>query len=61
MSADVRPEELAVIASILAKGYLRYRKSRQNRAPEPAQNRLDSGAEQSLHVTVVNAQRMEEN
>ncbi len=61
MSADARPEDLAVIASILAKGYLRYRKSRQNRALEPAQNRLDSRAEPSLHVTVVNAQRTEEN
>ncbi len=61
MSADARPEEIAVIASILVKGYLRYRKSRQNRAVETAEHRLDSGAEPSPHVTVVNAQRMEEN
>jgi hypothetical protein len=61
MSADVRPEHISEIASIFAKGYLRYKKSRQNRLPDSPQDGVDSDATQSVHVTVVNAQRTEEN
>ena len=64
MSDRVRPECISEIASILAKGFLRCRKSRQVRPPEIsqyAQNGLDSGAEPSRHVSVVNAERTEEN
>ena len=61
MSENVRPECISEIASIFAKGFLRYRKSRRLQAVEPPQNGLDSAAEPSPHVTVVNAERTDEN
>ena len=57
MSANARPDDISEIATILAKGYLRYRKSRRSRVPDPVPTGLDSGAEESVHVTVVNAPR----
>ena len=54
-------EAIFQIASILARGFLRYRKSRRFQATEPPQEGLASGAEPSRHVTVVNAQRTDEN
>jgi hypothetical protein len=57
MCEDVRPECISEIAAILARGFLRYLKSRRLQP----QNGLDSGAEQSRHVTVVNdAERTDE-
>ena len=60
MSETVKPECVSEVAAILAKGFLRYRKSRRI-GPDPPQNRLDSVAEPSRHVSVVNAKRMDEN
>ncbi len=57
MSANTRPDYITEIATILAKGYLRYRKSRRNQVSDPAPTGLDSGGEESVHVTVVNAPR----
>jgi hypothetical protein len=57
MSENVKPECISEIAAILAKGFLRYRKSRRLRLADPPQNGLDSGAEPSRHVSVVNAER----
>ena len=61
MSQDVRPECISEIASILAKGFLRYRKSRRFQAGDLPQNGPASGPVPSPHVTVVNAQRTDEN
>jgi hypothetical protein len=61
MPDNVRPEPISAVASILAKGFLRYRKSRRFQAVDPAQNDLASKAEPSRHVTVVNDQRTDEN
>ena len=61
MSENVRPECISEIASIFAKGFLRYRKSRRLRPPDPPQNGLDSAPEPSPHVTVVNAERTDGN
>ncbi len=61
MPDNVRPEPITEIASILARGFLRYRKSRRLRLPEPPQNDLASAPEPSRHVTVVNDQRTDEN
>jgi len=61
MSEDVRPESISQIASILAKGFLRYRKSRRFQAVELPQDGLASWPEPSRHVTVVNDQRTDEN
>ena len=47
---DIHPNDLAEIASIFARGYLRYRDSLRRELP----NGLDSTAEKSLHVPVVN-------
>jgi hypothetical protein len=60
MCDEARPDCISAIASILAKGFLRYRKSRRLRAAEPQQNGLDSGPKPSRHVTVVNAERTDE-
>ena len=60
MSQDVRPECISEIASILAKGFLRYRKSCRLQYIDPRQEGLASGPEPSRHVTVVNAQRTDE-
>ena len=49
------------MASILAKGFLRYRKTRQPRPPEPPQNDLVSEPEPSRHVTLVNTEGTDEN
>jgi hypothetical protein len=57
MSANVRPESISEIASVFAKGILRYRKSRRFQVVDPPQNGLASGPEPSRHVTVVNAKR----
>jgi hypothetical protein len=61
MSENLRPKCISEIPSILAKGFLRYRKSRRLRLSELPQNGLDSGLEPSRHVTVVNDQRTDEN
>jgi hypothetical protein len=55
------PKAISEIAAILAKGFLRDRKSRRRRVPEPPQNALASTPEPSVHVTVVNAERTDEN
>jgi hypothetical protein len=60
MSEDVRPESISEIASILAKGFLRYRESRRLQYIDPRQEGLASGSEPSRHVTVVNDQRRDE-
>ena len=54
----LRPDDTSTIALLLARGYLRYRRSR---LPESAHNPLALPSEQSVHVTVVNAQETEEN
>lgn len=55
-SAGAPPEVISEIAAILARGYLRYRKSRRRLL-----NEVDSAAEPSRHVSVVDDQRTEEN
>lgn len=58
MSENVTLDSICEIAAILARGFLRYRKSRRIQQ----QKGLASVAEQSRHVTVVNdAQRTDEN
>ncbi len=54
-------EAISEIAAILAKGYLRYRKSRRFQQTELPEEPLASVPEQSRHVTVVNDQRTDEN
>ena len=54
-------EGILEIAAILAKGFLRQRKSRRLRLLEPPPAELASGPELSRHVTVVNDQRTDEN
>jgi hypothetical protein len=61
MSENTREDSISEIAAILAKGFLRYRKSRRFQALEPHEDGLASGPEPSRHVTVVNAQRTDEN
>jgi len=57
MAPDVHPNELAEIATILARGYLRYRDSLRR----GLQNCLASTAERSPDVPVVNeAEKHEE-
>lgn len=56
---DLPFEAVAEIAIILAKGYLRHRKSRRIHhltEAEKAENGLDSSSTQSPHVSVVNAE-----
>jgi hypothetical protein len=50
MTLEVHPNDLAEIATILARGYLRYRDSLRR----GLQNSLASGTERSPHVPVVN-------
>ena len=50
MVPDIHPNNLAEIATILARGYLRYRDS----IRRGLQNCLASAAERSPHVPVVN-------
>ena len=50
MAPDVHPNDLAEIATILARGYLRHRDSMRR----GLQNCLASAAERSPHVPVVN-------
>ena len=47
---DIDPNDLAEIGTLLARGYLRYRDSLRRQLP----NCLESVAEQSVHVSVVN-------
>ncbi len=54
-------EAVSKIAAILAKGFLRYRKSRRFQPPELPEDALASAPEPSRHVTVVNDQRTDEN
>jgi hypothetical protein len=61
MPENMMPECISGIAAILAKGFLRYRKSRRFQAVDPPQNGLASGPEPSRHVTVVNDQRTDGN
>jgi hypothetical protein len=49
------------VATIFAKGFLRHRKSSRFQAVEPPHNGLASALEPSVHVTVVNAERTDEN
>jgi hypothetical protein len=55
------PDPISEIAALLARGFLRYRKSRRFSLPNEPQNYLASTPEPSVHVTVVNAERMDEN
>jgi hypothetical protein len=55
------PDPISTIVALLARGFLRHRRSRRFSLPEPPQNALASASEQSVHVTVVNAERMDEN
>ena len=57
MSENVRPECISEIATILAKGFLRFQRSRRLRLADPPQNGLASGAEPSPYMNVVNAER----
>ena len=60
--AEIRtPNLIPELAAILAKGFLRYRKSRRFQIAETHQNGLASAPEPSRHVTVVNDQRTDEN
>jgi hypothetical protein len=61
MSDSVKPDCIFEVAAIFARGFLRYRKPRRLLLPDPPQNGLDSGAEPSRHVSVVNAERTDEN
>jgi hypothetical protein len=54
------PEALDEIASLLARGFLRYCKSQRQR-PLIAASQVDSPAPESRHVTVVNATEREKN
>lgn len=58
-SEDLPPEIVAEVASILARGYLKYRRSLAipavSAAEPPANNCLDSGPNPSVHVQAVNA------
>jgi hypothetical protein len=54
------PEALDEIASLLARGFLRYWKSRQQR-PLIAESQVDSPAPESRHGSVVNAAESEKN
>ena len=60
MSENDRPDSISQIASMLAKGFLRYRKSRRFHVDETPQNELAFVPEPSRHVTVVNGQRTDE-
>jgi hypothetical protein len=61
MSANTRPDSISEIAVILARAFLRYRKSHRLHLPEPPHNGVASAPEPSVHVTVVNAERTDEN
>jgi hypothetical protein len=55
-SEELPPEIVAEVASILARGYLKYRRSLAiPTANQPADNYLDSGHNPSVHVPAVNA------
>jgi hypothetical protein len=57
---DLPPEAVDEIASLLAKGFLRYWKSQRARpmiAPADPDGGLDSRPTPSVHVSVVNAKR----
>ena len=61
--SDLRPSDLADIASILARAILRSRKARNLPAPPspcPGEKPLAAFAERSVHVGVVNAKRAQE-
>jgi hypothetical protein len=49
------------VAAILAKAFLRHRKSRRSAMAESPQNGLDSTPEPTVHLSVVNDQRTDEN
>jgi hypothetical protein len=57
---DLPPEDVDEIASLLARGVLRYWKSQRQR-PLIAASQVDSLAPESRHVTVVNAAESEKN
>ena len=61
MCANARPNDISEIATILAKGYLRYRNSRRNRVSNSTRTDVDTGGEESVHVTVVSTPRTDEN
>ncbi len=52
------PDDISILASLLARGYLRHRRSQ---PPESPDKPLASPPERSVHVTVVNAQETDEN
>jgi hypothetical protein len=54
-------DPISTIATLLARGFLRHRKSLRLRLPELPQNALASTPEPNVHVTVVNAERTNEN
>jgi hypothetical protein len=51
---DLPPDAVAEIASLLAKGFLRYWKSQRHRPQIASEEAVDSSASQSCHRTVVN-------
>lgn len=58
---DLPPDAVAEIASLLAKGFLRYWKSQRQRPQIAGNEGVDSSASQSRHGTVVNARDEVEN
>jgi len=60
MPKELRPEPVSEMATILAKGFLRYRKSLRLQAVVQPENDVASVPEPSRHVTVVNDQRTDE-
>jgi len=61
MSETDRPDSISQIAAILARGFLRYRKSRRFHVGETPQKELAFVPETRRHVTVVNDQRTDGN
>jgi hypothetical protein len=55
------PKAISEIAAILAQGFLRHRRTCRFQQPDQPQNALASASKPSVHVTVVNAERTDEN
>ena len=60
MSETDKPDSISQIAAILARGFLRYGKSRRFHVVETPQKELAFVPETRRHVTVVNDQRTDE-
>jgi hypothetical protein len=61
MPENVRPDSVSEIGAIFAKGFLRYRKSRRFGLSDEPQNALASTPKPSVHVSVVDTERTDEN